>query len=171
MESRMARIEVEVKKISTIEASIEELRSEVKTAIRGMARKCDELFLQHMGFTSTILREQQIGAYSNAKVSDPSNIGLFEELMTPGVPQSPDLIATGLDPDASTIADTKLRTSDPSSVSDFILRHRPSTMATRSRQHYRGADLRAPRCGSLRHCPRSPHGHLRFPHHCHPQHS
>ncbi|KAK9098130.1 hypothetical protein Syun_025175 [Stephania yunnanensis] len=92
MESRMARIEVEVKKISTIEAAIEELRSEVKMAIRGMTRKCDEIFLQHMGFTSTNLKEQQIGAYSSAKVPDPSNIGLFEELMTPGVPQSSDLI-------------------------------------------------------------------------------
>ncbi|KAK9099010.1 hypothetical protein Syun_026055 [Stephania yunnanensis] len=182
MESRMARIEVEVKRISTIEALIEEVRSEVKTVIRGMARKCDELFLQHMGFTSTILREQKIGAYSSAEVSDPSNIGLFEELMTPGVPQSPDLIVKHIPeqsrseiltpnalliisivqdfasgpslhsftkvnasftvyefifnasrPPASTPMRQPLRTPDLSLVSNFILRNRPSTMATRSR--------------------------------------
>ncbi|KAK9140333.1 hypothetical protein Scep_010014 [Stephania cephalantha] len=69
MEARMNQIEEEVKRISSIEASIDELRSEVKSAMRGLARRCHELFCHHLEIDSTNSREQQTGAFISTIVS------------------------------------------------------------------------------------------------------
>ncbi|KAK9102884.1 hypothetical protein Sjap_020138 [Stephania japonica] len=74
MEARLNRIEEEVKRISTIEASILELRYEVKNVFKGLAQRFNEPFLQHRRIASTIMVELQIGAIGITKASDPPDI-------------------------------------------------------------------------------------------------
>ncbi|KAK9156909.1 hypothetical protein Scep_003483 [Stephania cephalantha] len=87
MEALMDRIEKEVKKISAIEASIEKLRSEVKMTIRGLAQRLDEQLLHHCG----------IASWSCTKVSDPSDLVLFEGFPTFGEPEPHPSITQVLD--------------------------------------------------------------------------
>ncbi|KAK9112742.1 hypothetical protein Scep_020261 [Stephania cephalantha] len=93
MEARMNRIEEEVKRISSIEASIDELRSEVKMMIRGLAQRLDEQLLHHCG----------IASLSCTKVSDPSDLVLFEGFPTFGEPEPHPSVTEVLDPPVPTL--------------------------------------------------------------------
>ncbi|KAK9114470.1 hypothetical protein Syun_021267 [Stephania yunnanensis] len=70
MEALMNRIEEEVKRISSIEASIDELKSEVKNAMRGLARRCHELSCHHLEIASTKSREQHTEAFISTIASN-----------------------------------------------------------------------------------------------------
>ncbi|KAK9114111.1 hypothetical protein Syun_020908 [Stephania yunnanensis] len=70
MEARLDHIKEELKKISTIEVSIGELRYEMRFMFRGLHQKLDEL-LRHCEIESCGTWEHQIEESCGTKAPDP----------------------------------------------------------------------------------------------------
>ncbi|KAK9099888.1 hypothetical protein Scep_023318 [Stephania cephalantha] len=83
MEARLDQIKEELKKISTIEVSIEELRYAMRFIFRGLHQKLDEL-LRHRGIESSGTREHQIEESCGTKALDPPDKMTFELIRVVG---------------------------------------------------------------------------------------
>ncbi|KAK9149217.1 hypothetical protein Scep_007974 [Stephania cephalantha] len=83
MEARLDQIKEELKKISTIEVSIGELRYETRFMFRGLHQKLDEL-LRHRGIKSSGTREHQIEESCGTKAPNPLDPMTFELIRVVG---------------------------------------------------------------------------------------
>ncbi|KAK9125162.1 hypothetical protein Scep_014008 [Stephania cephalantha] len=81
MEARLDRIKGELKKISAIEVSIEELKSEVRLQIHSFTQRMETLFLQQRTMMEGL---PQIGEANRSKQPDQPELELFEGLPTVG---------------------------------------------------------------------------------------